>query len=142
MSNDTYIFTISDGDDYLAEIAISGSINLYGLAEHIIDTIGFDFDHAFGFYDNLINPYRSSEVYTLFNDMEDSEDDDPGVQKTFIQEVFEPKKKMIFLFDYGDDWQFLITCTAIQPRSDKKKIRQVLSTKGPQPEQYPEPDDD
>lgn len=54
----TYTFTIEDGDDYEAFIATSGSINLYGLAEHIIDTVGFDFDHAFGFYDNLRNPFK------------------------------------------------------------------------------------
>jgi hypothetical protein len=64
-----FSFTVDDGNGYQATIAISGSINLYELAEHIIDTIGFDFDHAFGFYDGLKNPYNSKVRYTLFADM-------------------------------------------------------------------------
>ncbi len=137
----TYSFQLK-GDSYRAVIAISGNINLYGLAEHIIDTLEFDFDHAFGFYDNLKNPYKSSECYTLFADMEDCESEgERSVQKTLIQEVFDPGKKMIFLFDYGDDWQFLLTCKKVEPAKTKKKIREVISEKGEKPIQYPDFDD-
>jgi hypothetical protein len=135
----TYTFNIQDGEGYEATIAISGSVNLYGLAEHIIDTIGFDFDHPFGFYDNLRNPYQSSEAYTLFADMEEAENDgELSVNKTYIEEVFEKGKMMIFLFDYGDDWRFLLTCTDVEPASNKRKVRKVLSQKGTPPVQYPD----
>ena len=138
-----------DGDGYEAVIEISDTINLYGLAEHIIDTIGFDFDHAFGFYDNLKNPYKSKELYTLFADMEDVEDDgEPGVNRTFIGEVFKKGKRMLFLFDYGDDWKFLLTCTKSEAAKTKRKVRKIVSEKGEAPIQYPnweeedEPDED
>lgn len=135
----TYTFTIKYGDRYEAVIAISGSINLYGLAEHIIDTVGFDFDHAFGFYDNLRDPYKSKELYTLFADMEDVEDDgEPGVNRTFIEEVFKKGKRMLFFFDYCDDWHFDITCTAVEPAKTKRKVRKVLSEFGEAPIQYPD----
>ena len=135
----TFTFKIQSGDGYEAVIQISGSINLYGLAEHIIDTIGFDFDHAFGFYDNLKNPYKSKELYTLFADMEDVEDDgEPGVNRTFIEEVFKKGKRMLFLFDYGDDWQFLLTCTGSEPAKNKRKVRKIISEKGEAPIQYPD----
>jgi len=138
----TYTFKISDGDGYQAEIAISGTINLYGLAEHIIDTIGFDFDHAFGFYDNLRNPYRSDEMYTLFADIGEGGEGERSVQRTLVEEVFEKGKKMVFLFDYGDDWQFLLTCTGVEPAASKRKVRQVISEKGKRPTQYPDYDDE
>ena len=138
----TSTFKIQDGDGYEATIAISGSINLYGLAEHIIDTIGFDFDHSFGFYNNLRNPYKSSEAYTLFADMgEEEKDGTMGVKAVHIEEVFEKGKKMIFLFDYGDDWQFLLHCTEVEPAKSKRKIRKVIAKKGTPPVQYPDYDE-
>jgi hypothetical protein len=139
----TYTFIIKYGNGYEAVIAISGSINLYGLAEHIIDTVGFDFDHAFGFYDNRKDPYKSKELYTLFADMEDVEDDgEPGVNRTFIEEVFKKGKRMLFLFDYGDDWYFDITCTHAEPAETKRKVRKILSESGQPPIQYPDFDEE
>lgn len=133
----TYTFKIKNGG-YEAVIAISGSINLYGLAEHIIDTVGFNLDHAFGFYDNLRDPFKSSEFYTLFADMEDVEDDgEPGVHRIFIEDVFKKGKRMCFLFDYGEDWMFQLTCTEALPTDSTRKVRAVLSETGKAPDQYP-----
>jgi len=140
--NETYHLKLQDGQGYEALVAISGNISLYGLAEHLLDTIGFDMDHAFGFYDGLQNPYHSKEKYTLFADMGESEDGEPGVHQTFIPDVFEPGKQMIFLFDYGDDWHFLITCTGIEEPTSKRKVRKVISETGTPPEQYPDCDDE
>jgi hypothetical protein len=139
----TYTFTIKHTNGYEAVIAISGLINLYGLAEHIIDTIGFDFDHAFGFYDNRRDPFDSKEFYTLFADMEDVEDDgEPGVNRTVIEEVFKKGKRMLFLFDYGDDWHFDITCTQVEPAATKRKVRKILSESGQPLVQYPDFEED
>ena len=139
----TYTFKIKHANGYQAVIAISGSINLYGLAEHIIDAVGFDFDHAFGFYNNRKDPFKSKEFYTLFADMEDVEDDgEPGVNRTFIEEVFKKGKRMLFLFDYGEDWIFDVTCTAVEPAENKRKVRKILSESGVAPIQYPDYDDD
>ncbi|MDR1282319.1 MAG: hypothetical protein LBK99_16075, partial [Opitutaceae bacterium] len=74
-----YHFTIQY-DDFTAELAIGGDQSLYALAQLIIKAVGFDFDHAFQFCDNLKNPYRSKERYTLFADTGDTDDDDPGVE--------------------------------------------------------------
>jgi len=56
-------------DGFTAEVAVSGDCSLYNFAAFIIKTVGFDFDHAFEFCDNLKNPYRSKERYTLFADI-------------------------------------------------------------------------
>ncbi|MEO6002202.1 MAG: hypothetical protein ABIZ04_17710 [Opitutus sp.] len=123
-------------DDFSTELAVGGDSSLYEFAQFIIRSIGFDFDHAFQFCDNLKNPYRSKECYTLFADIgEDAED--PGVKKTRLSAVFRPRRKMIFHFDYGDDWFFLVTCTAITESSAKRPFKKVVATDGTPPEQYP-----
>ncbi|AHF92470.1 hypothetical protein OPIT5_21640 [Opitutaceae bacterium TAV5] len=124
-------------DDFTAELAVGGDQSLYALAEFIIKAVGFDFDHAFQFCDNLKRPYRSKECYTLFADIGE-DDDNPGVKKTRLSEVFRPRRKMIFHFDYGDDWFFLVTCTAIKESSAKRPFKKVVATQGTPPEQYPE----
>ncbi len=47
------------GREFETLVAVSGSVSLYGLAELLIEALDFQFDHAFGFYDNLKNPYVS-----------------------------------------------------------------------------------
>jgi hypothetical protein len=125
---------------FTAEVAIGGDCSLYQFAAFIIKTVGFDFDHAFEFRDNLKNPYRSKERYTLFADIgEDA--DDPGVKKTPLSAVFRPRRKMLFHFDYGDDWFFLVTCAAVKESAAKKPFKKIVAAKGTPPVQYPDPDE-
>ncbi len=130
-------FTIQHGR-FFADLVIAGDCSLYDFAEFIIKTVGFDFDHSFEFCDNLKNPYRSKERYTLFADIGESQEGDRSVKRTRLSTVFTPKRKMLFHFDYGDDWYFLVTCTAIKESSVKKACKKVLSSKGTPPVQYPD----
>ncbi|HEY5553257.1 MAG TPA: hypothetical protein VIK52_15290, partial [Opitutaceae bacterium] len=125
---------------FTAEVAIGGRCSLYQFAAFIIKIVGFDFDHCFEFCDNLRNPYRSKERYTLFADIGE-EADDPGVKKTRVSEVFRPRRKLLFHFDYGDDWFFLVTCTAIKESPAKRAFKKVIATRGTPPVQYPDYDE-
>jgi hypothetical protein len=127
-------------DNYSADFVLGGEHTLYELAEFIIKTVGFDFDHPFEFCDNLKNPYRSKERYSLFADMGEGEGE-PGVQRTPVSEVFKPRRKMVFYFDYGDDWMFLITCTAVKESDAKRRFKKVVATEGAPPKQYPDFDE-
>ena len=128
-------------ENFTAELVLGGEWSLYDFAAFLIKTVGFDFDHAFEFCDNLKNPYRSTERYTLFADMDDDEADDPGVQNTRVSAVFHPGRKMLFHFDYGDDWFFLVSCTGVKESTAKRPFRKVLSSRGTPPEQYPHYED-
>jgi len=130
-------FKIQHGN-FTAEIIIGGDCSLYQFAAFIIKTVGFDFDHAFEFCDNLKDPYRSKERYTLFADMGEGQEGDRSVKKTKLSALFIAKRKMLFHFDYGDDWYFLVTCTAVKESTAKKPFKKVLSTKGSPPVQYPD----
>lgn len=47
---------------------------------------------------------------------------------------------MTFLFDYGDDWMFLVRCTEeVEMRAFKRP--KILGTSGTPPEQYPDHDE-
>ena len=117
---------------------MGGAPTLYELAEFIIDTVGFDFDHPFEFCDDLKRPYKSTESYTLFADMDCGDDQWPGVKKTLVADVFTATRKMAFHFDYGDDWLFVVTCTAVKESAATRPFQKVLSTKGKPPVQYPD----
>jgi hypothetical protein len=215
-------------------IAIESSDTLYDLASAIVDSFDFDFDHAFGFYDNLKNPYNSRVQYEFFDEDEDDEEElseaeeayynalteaeeelrqrimqatlqvikdtllprvaphlrkeveelieeetarieadsrmeaellevlesaaekpsseamqallqflpteEPitrSVKKTSIAEVFtQPGHKMLFLFDYGDDWRFEVELVRTEPRQSKLSYPSVLQRVGKAPRQY------
>lgn len=136
-----YLFTLKF-DEFSAKLLITGDWSLYELAETVVDAVRFDFDHAFGFYDNVNNPYQSNEKYTLFADMGEPEEDESGVKDTLISDVFEKGKSMLFLFDYGDDWQFLLTCDAVDESKAKRRSRKVTKRIGTPPEQYPDFDEE
>ncbi len=122
-------------------IDIPDDCTLYKFAEIITDLFEFDFDHAFGFYSEIKNHYRSPESYELFKDMgEDTTS--KGVKRTHLKKVFrELKKKWLFLYDYGDEWHFIIEKIRdmkYDPKEDYYKL--IRSEKDPLP-QYPDTDE-
>ncbi len=130
------------------EIEVPASFSLYSLARAIIKAYDFDFDHAFGFFRNTTDPWRSksTEKYELFADMEDQgiEPVSSGsVKKTKVSKVWQnPKEQMLFLFDYGDNWRWIVTLKAFGKKQAGVKYPRILSKKGEPPVQYPDYDDD
>lgn len=122
-------------------IAILGSQNLYKFAESIINAFGFDFDHCFGFFDNFKKRFESENKYELFADLEDQgieSVDSKSVKKTKIKQVFKNKEdKMLFYFDYGDNWEFIVQLKDIKDPDLKKSYPQTIESLGKAPEQYP-----
>ena len=125
------------------DIEIEGAKSLSALAEAIVGAYDFSFDHAFGFYSNLKNPYdRSGERYELFADMEDTDSDAGSVERTRVAQVFNAAgKKMLFLFDYGDDWRFQVELTRLGEKKPKARYPRLVATTGEAPSQYPDEDE-
>lgn len=128
------------------DVVISGDASLYKLAEVINQVYGFDFDHAFGFYDNLKDIYKAKTVYELFKDMGDpSVDHAKSVKKSKVTDAFDRDGKVFaFLFDYGDEWIFKVERKSVEQRDATKAFWKLLKSVGDAPEQYPaeEEDDD
>lgn len=90
-------------------LAIPERITLFEFAGEICRAFHLGFDHSFGFYNNIKNFYQSTEGYELFGDNPDTWEgkirpEFKGVVKTRVNRAFPEKgKKILFLFDYGDE---------------------------------------
>ena len=117
-------------------LAVPQESTLYGLAEAIVDSFHFAFDHAFGFYDNVTKWPNSKEGYELFADIGE-ESKFKGVKKARVNKVFDKvKKKMLFLFDYGDEWHFIVELTGIELAKEGQEYPFVPESIGDAPLQY------
>ena len=127
----------------IRDIVVSENKSLAHLAESILDAYDFECDHCFGFYSDIEHKHGivPAEVYELFVDCPDVEptcDHARSVEKTKISEVFHALgKQMLFLFDYGDSWEFIISLKEIRPADPTEKLPCVIRSVGDAPLQYP-----
>jgi hypothetical protein len=90
-------------------LSIPERITLFEFAGEICREFHLGFDHMFGFYNNIKNFYQSTEGYELFGDNPETWEgkvrpEFKGVVKTPVNRAFpDTGKKMLFLFDYGDE---------------------------------------
>lgn len=143
----TSIFKIKllNNKKIVRELEVAGEINLYRLAEAIVGAYDFDFDHAFGFFSKITSGWQlteSEEMYELFADLASQGIEPTGaksVKKTKINEVWKNiGDKMLFLFDYGDDWRFVVELAGFGETQPKIKYPRMIKSTGVAPEQYPE----
>jgi len=124
------------------EIEVLENTNLYKLAGAIVDAYDFDFDHCFGFFSKITDGlcFDSERKYELLTDIPDVEQTGAGsVEKTKIGEVWRAVgDKMLFLFDYGDDWRFVVELAGLGERRLKTKYSRLLKRVGIAPPQYEE----
>lgn len=61
-----------------------------------------------------------------------------SVEKTKISAVFNERgKQMRFLFDYGDNWEFIVGLKEIRPSMPGERLPCVMRSAGKAPLQYP-----
>jgi len=129
----------------LRRIGILGSRTLYNFARVITKAFGFYFDHCFGFYSNMVSINDSSAGYELFVDVGEGPltPHFKGVKKTKVFEAFSNiGTKMLFLFDYGDEWRFIVELKEIREPMTNESLPAVLESIGKAPEQYPPCEDE
>jgi hypothetical protein len=131
---DTFIFraALQGSASIYRDIEIDPAKSLYVLAEAIVSSFNFDFDHAFGFYTGLTpaKMHKAFPKYELFADMGDADPGVLGVKKTRISQAFpEVGHAMLFLFDYGDDWMFRVTLRTIGTKTAKVRYPRIVATR-------------
>lgn len=143
-ATETLIFRASLAKDIYRVFEIADTSSLFVLAQAIVRSFDFDFDHAFGFYSKLKgNIYDSPVRYELFADMGEGEGKARSVKQTRVIEAFPSiGTKMRFLFDYGDEWEFLIELVKRKPKEAKVKLPRLLIAAGEAPAQYPDPEEE
>jgi hypothetical protein len=123
-------------------LGIPEEFTLYRLAEAIVDSFDFYFDHCFGYYDNLEKWTQSDEGYELFTDIGE-ESEFKGVERTKVKRVFDKVgKKMLFLFDYGDEWHFIVELKGVESPKEGEKYPLISKFVGIAPPQYEPLDED
>lgn len=142
--SETLIFRASLTPKVYRAFEIADTSSLYVLAQAIVRSFDFDFDHAFGFYSKLKgNIYDSPVRYELFVDMGEGAGEAWSVKRTRVVEAFPSVgAKMRFLFDYGDGWEFLVEFVKRKPQKPKVKLPRLLISAGKAPVQYPDPEDE
>ncbi|MBU4346095.1 MAG: plasmid pRiA4b ORF-3 family protein [Candidatus Omnitrophica bacterium] len=124
----------------LRKIGIFGTRSLYNFARVITQAFGFYFDHPFGYYSNMVSINDSSAGYELFVDIGEGPltPHFKGVKKTKISEAFSNiGARMLFLFDYGDEWHFIVELKEIRGPLTNESLPAVLESTGKAPMQYP-----
>jgi hypothetical protein len=141
---ETFIFRASLKPKIYRDFEISSAGNLYTLAQAIVGFFDFDFDHAFGFYSGLKgNIYHSPTRYELFVDLGEADVNARSVKRTRVTEAFPSVgAKMRLLYDYGDEWVFLVELIGRNPKEPKVRLPRLVLAAGKAPAQYPDPEDE
>ncbi|MBN1967769.1 MAG: hypothetical protein JXR48_02105 [Candidatus Delongbacteria bacterium] len=118
---------------------MSADATLGELADSILDLFEFDCDHLYGFYDFIKNRRNSRERYEL----EPYDRETLSVKSVFLNDVFRVGKKMLFLYDYGDQWKFMVKLEKSRAMIDDDSDLfedygdyNLLKSVGESPEQY------
>ncbi len=117
-------------------LAIPERITLFEFAGEICHAFHLGFDHMFGFYDNLKNVYQSTEGYELFADNPETQDgkvrpEFKGVVNILVNRAFkETGKKMLFLFDYGDECYLRVELKEIRNPEAGKQYPRIEKSEG------------
>jgi hypothetical protein len=138
----THVFRVSLKPRLYRDIEITSDDSLADLAEVIVKAFEFSFDHAYGFFSAMSgNVYKSPVRYELFADA-DGGRKAGSVKRTKVGDAFaRVGSKMLFLFDYGDEWRFKVEVIAIGEAAPKVRYPRILATAGKAPDQYPDPDE-
>lgn len=115
-----------DGYKPFAVIAIKSDQSLADLASTIVSSFGLDPGSCYGFYSNLRRYTQSEEKYELSADI--GEVDGPGVKNVQIAQVFTPGKQMLFLFDYVNQWHFVVRLVRYEALSECQAYPAILKS--------------
>ena len=141
---------MTDAGTHIVRVALKGEPTIYReievesrktlsyLAEAIVQAFGFEFDHAFGFYSKLTGQdvMHSQPKYELFADMGERTEA-KSVEKTRVANAFpDVGHKMLFMFDYSDDWRFVVEVIGLGQKVEMTRYPKVLRKVGEAPEQY------
>jgi hypothetical protein len=119
------------------DIEIESGLSLFELAQAITKAFGFDFDHAFGFFSRLTGRVFDSPVrYELFSD-EGMGGKSLGVKRATVAQAF-PKigSKMLFVYDYGDEWRFAVELRELSQMQPGSALSKMTAVVGKAPNQY------
>jgi hypothetical protein len=126
-----YVLKVELEKQLYRAIAIGASATLDDLHLAIQDAFRFDNDHLYAFFMDG-EPWSDER----FNDprMEES----PFASQVKLGELdLYAGGRFVYVFDFGDDWQFWINVLSIDPLQPEPVSPKVVGKQGKNPKQYP-----
>ncbi|MCK5206876.1 MAG: plasmid pRiA4b ORF-3 family protein [Cyclobacteriaceae bacterium] len=118
------------------KIAMSSDSTLEELHWIIQEAFDFDNDHLYAFFMDG-KPWS----HNAYNSPDGSEG--PFTDEVTLGELkLKPGKKILYLFDYGDEWRFNVVLKKVDPIEKPLKAPIILESIGDAPEQYPDYEED
>ena len=129
-----YTFKVSLSRNCWRKITTSHQHTLSDLHFAIQDSFEFDNDHLYAFCFN--GNIRTGEAIFPIDTEEYQE---RNTEETTIEDLCLYKgQKFIYLFDFGDNWEFSITLEKIEKEISHPATPIEINRKGESPEQYPD----
>lgn len=126
-----YTFKVSYMKGVWRTVGLTGKHTMDHLHHIILKAYAFDNDHLYSFFmdgkkwsqKSIVSPY--------------DEDGNPQADKVYIGDVgFIKGQQFTYLYDYGDEWTFLITVEQITEQDSEPMRPYVIEQKGEAPDQY------
>jgi len=127
----TYLFKVSLSRGKWRKIEIAAKHNLHQLHLAIQEAFEFDDDHLYSFF--MDNKKWSYDRYDSPRD-EGSHADEVAIGELGLY----PGKTFLYLFDFGDEWEFKVEVEEINSDKPLPLIPQIVGRRGEAPDQYPD----
>ncbi|MDA8235151.1 MAG: plasmid pRiA4b ORF-3 family protein [Clostridia bacterium] len=130
-NGNTYIFKVWLRKNLWRRIKLSSVHTLQHLHDAIQDAFDFHNDHLYAFF--MDGKPWSKDVY-----WDKKADEKPTADKAVIGKLgLVPGKRLLYLFDFGDEWQFNVQLEEVMDSKTVPIKAEVIDKKGDSPEQYP-----
>lgn len=125
-----YVFKVALAKDLWRRIEISAKHTLEDLHHAIQGAYHFDDDHLYSFF-------MDGEAWSDERLTSPWDDEGPHVDEARIGELgLSVGQRMLYLFDYGDEWRFQVELEEIRTASHKITKPKIVEKKGRAPKQY------
>jgi hypothetical protein len=131
-----YEFKVQLGRGCYRVIACAGRHTFEELHLAIQEAFEFDNDHLYSFFMDG-KRWSRNEINHPYSD------EPPFADEVLIAQAgLRQQQTILYLFDYGDSWEFKVTLTSIHEADVPLKRPAILKTVGEAPEQYPDWDEE
>lgn len=132
----SFVFKVSLGGSVWRKIVLSHEHTLENLHNAVQKAFAFDNDHLYSFF-------MDAKRYSKHAYHSPMVDEGPFTDEVTIGELeLYEGQKILYLFDYGDSWQFDVQLLKINLDEIPPKEPNIIETKGEAPRQYGNYDDD
>ncbi|CAA7601349.1 Protein MM3350-like domain protein [Acididesulfobacillus acetoxydans] len=131
----TYLIKVSWRKGVWRKIELAAHHTLEDLHQAIQQVFDFDDDHLYSFF--MDNKKWSHASYSSPLDESGPHAD----QVTLGELALEPGQSFLYLFDYGDEWEFKLKVEGIDPAKPLPLKPRLVAERGAAPEQYPDNED-